>query len=446
MRRRIAGGAVIAMAAAAVAALSIAPAQALDPVNPVRIDLDGHPANSGFLVFVEGDISLNSDESEGTMAAGGDLHLRTSYNIAAGAEPIFPTFRVPVDARQTYLYVGGGVTWSSSPLSVNVENGGFSKIADTSTYDAYNVDNNGASVNYRVVPKGAGYLSTRFLDGRTPLQTPASIAAPVPDDLIDVPGAFDLYRGLTQDMAACPDTVTLTDAQDVPTPRPVQPGTSARFELTAGETNVLELTSAELANLSELTFVDQPDSSTPLLVNVTGASYDGNIPNLAGVSGRQAPYILWNFPDASTITVSGGDTIEGTIYAPNATLTWQPTLNIEGNVIAADFNHGVVGRLASPREVHDFPFDTTLDCAAPDDTGELTLVKEVVNDDGGTAEPGDWILSAVGDSEISGPSGSDDVTDVEVPPATSTCPSRTAPTATSRRGGPAPGETSTTRP
>ena len=56
-----------------------------------------------------------------------------------------------------------------------VENGGFTKIADTSTYDAFNTDNNGATVNYRIVPEGQPYTSDRFIDGRTPLQTPASI-------------------------------------------------------------------------------------------------------------------------------------------------------------------------------------------------------------------------------------------------------------------------------
>ena len=85
-----------------------------------------------------------------------------------------------------------------------VENGGFTKIADTTTYDAFNVDNNGATVNYRIVPEGQPYTSSQLIDGRTPLQTPASIETPVPSGLIDIPAAFATYRGLTQEMAACP--------------------------------------------------------------------------------------------------------------------------------------------------------------------------------------------------------------------------------------------------
>ena len=61
----------------------------------------------------------------------------------------------------------------------------------------------------------------------------------------------------------------------------------------------MNLTAAELANLSELTFTNQPSASTPILINVTGGTFTGQIPNLAGVSGSQAPYMMWNFPTAS---------------------------------------------------------------------------------------------------------------------------------------------------
>ena len=49
-----------------------------------------------------------------------------------------------------------------------------------------------------------------------------------------------------------------------------------------------------------------------------------------------------------------------------------------------------------------------------DQPASLTLVKEVVNDDGGTATPGDWTLSADGPTAISGGTGSADVTGAEV--------------------------------
>ena len=46
--------------------------------------------------------------------------------------------------------------------------------------------------------------------------------------------------------------------------------------------------------------------------------------------------------------------------------------------------------------------------------GQLTLVKQVVNDDGGTAVATDWTLTATGPTRVSGPSGEPAVTAVPV--------------------------------
>src|SRR4051794_33050730 len=183
------GAAVVAVltltcAPLALVAWSSAPAQALEPVNPVEVPVDGHPANSGFLVFVEHDVTFRSDESEGTMALGGDLHVQSNYNIAAGALPARPTYTAPGDAGQTFLHVGGGISWDVAGAHVNVENKGFTKVADTGTYTAYNRDNNNALVNYRLVRSGQPYNSEPFIDGRTNQQTPTSIGTPVPTSLI----------------------------------------------------------------------------------------------------------------------------------------------------------------------------------------------------------------------------------------------------------------------
>ena len=175
------------------------------PVNPVRVELDGHPANSGFLVFVEGDVTLNADEAEGTLAMGGNLAFGTSYNIQAGGGPVFPTFTAPGDSGPTYLFVGGGVSWPSVPSApvLKVLNSGFTKIADTSTYTAGNVDGNGAVSLYQVRQPGQPYGSAPRIEGSTSTQDGASIAEPVPADLINVDGAFALYRQITADLASC---------------------------------------------------------------------------------------------------------------------------------------------------------------------------------------------------------------------------------------------------
>ena len=143
-------------------------------------------------------------------------------------------------------------------------------------------------------------------------------------------------------MAACPADAVLTNPDTgAQLPEPIPAGARGRLTLTQGKTNVLNLSADDLGNLAEINFTDAPNAQTPLIVNVTGDSFSGNMPNQPGAASA-ARYILWNFPTATAIDVLGGDSIEGTIYAPNAALTWQPTQNVEGNVIAKSFVHGPV--------------------------------------------------------------------------------------------------------
>ncbi|MBD7917157.1 VWA domain-containing protein [Cellulomonas sp. Sa3CUA2] len=58
--------------------------------------------------------------------------------------------------------------------------------------------------------------------------------------------------------------------------------------------------------------------------------------------------------------------------------------------------------------------DVTCTVVNDDQPATLTLVKRVVNDHGGTAEPGEWTLTADGPTALTGPSGSTDVTGVQV--------------------------------
>ncbi len=274
--RAVAAAGVAVASLAAVSVWHAPAANALAPVNPVRVDLAGHPANSGFLVYVEGDVGLNADESEGTLAAGGNLSFNSTYNVAAHT-PKDSTFTAPGDAGPTYLYVGGGMAWHGSQV-LRVLNSGFTKIADDSTYTARNKDQNNATVNYRVVKPGAAYDSTPRIEGTTSQQSPASISTPVPSSLIDMAGAFALYRHLTTELAGCPTNVELTDPNggSAPITQPYAPGARGRLTLTPGKTNVLQMSTTDLANLSEITFTNQPNASTPLVVNVTGGSFTGH--------------------------------------------------------------------------------------------------------------------------------------------------------------------------
>lgn len=66
-----------------------------------------------------------------------------------------------------------------------------------------------------------------------------------------------------------------------------------------------------------------------------------------------------------------------------------------------------------------FTVRNTVSCV-DEDEARLTLVKRVLNKHGGTAGPSDWTLTADGPEDLSGTSGSDEVTDVTVPSGTYT--------------------------
>ncbi|MBA2947202.1 choice-of-anchor A family protein [Streptomyces sp. PSKA28] len=128
---------------------------------------------------------------------------------------------------------------------------------------------------------------------------------------------------------------------------------------------MLRLTGAMLNNISTLTFLNRPTTSGPLVIVVDttagGGSFAWDTPTMAGVTGSDAPYILWNYPDATAVTLTTGDSIEGTIYAPRAHLSDLIPSNIEGDVIANRFTAGPpVGGNAG--EIHEFPFDADLEC------------------------------------------------------------------------------------
>ena len=414
LRRAAASAALLLVGATCAATVPTARAADVAPVNPVTVPVDGHAANQGFLVFVEGDVRLAADEAEGTLAAGGDLRFDTSYNIGAGSGPLgAPT--LPGDTSPTYLYVGGGVTFpeAGSGAVLRVLDGGLAHVGDTTTYDAFDTDQNGAAIPYRIVPEGATAETIPRIEG-TVQQSPEDIARTADPAVLDFGASFARYRFLSSDIGTCPATTTLRDEQGNTIASPVAPGSTARVAVEQGRTNVLTVSAADLDALSLLTFDGLPGPGAPLVVNVTGSAFDGSVPNLANLTNANAPFVLWNFPDATSVHVIGADVLEGTIYAPRADVRWDVTQNIEGNVIAASFTHGVpAGPRPVPLEIHGFPFAATVSCVSVDDAaGSLTLVKQVV---GGTADATDWTLTADGPATISGPSGSADVTARTVP-------------------------------
>ncbi|KQV21838.1 hypothetical protein ASE03_15375 [Kitasatospora sp. Root187] len=194
--------------------------------------------------------------------------------------------------------------------------------------------------------------------------------------LMDFTGLFADYRARADSMGLCPSTVELTDANGttVLDPANLPPGSNAYLTVTDGRTNVLRLTGANLNNLAALTFRNQPTATAPLLIVVdttaTGGSLTWHLPNMAGISPAQAPYIIWDFPDATEITMADGDSLRGTVFAPRAHLRDLDPANIDGDIAVRSFEAGPLTATGAVNagEIHNFPFNAEIQC--PTDNGE----------------------------------------------------------------------------
>ncbi|MYS34292.1 MULTISPECIES: choice-of-anchor A family protein [unclassified Streptomyces] len=339
---------------------------------PATADYSGNPltGDNGFGVLVQDDAVLGSTETEGSVAIGGNLTYGPGYNVALHTPG---TFTAPGDDRPTALLVGGRIDHAaSSPQGVlQVLSEGYVKVGDPTGSSILDQDSNNAEVNTHIVPAGAGYDSTPRIQ-ETVHQPTASVTDTT--GLPDLDALFATFRDRSDAIDTCSANVILRDAEGDPLPDQTgfPAGTAAHVRLTEGETNVLRLTGEQLNNLSEITFDNQPTATTPFVVDVdttgTGGAYTWHIPNLAGVSGDQAPYMLWNFPDATDITIADGDSLEGTIYAPRAHLTDLDASNIEGTIVVRQLTAGPLGddgTAVDAGEIHQFPFAADIDCDGP---------------------------------------------------------------------------------
>jgi choice-of-anchor A domain-containing protein/uncharacterized repeat protein (TIGR01451 family) len=336
------GVARIALVSAVVAAsVSSAPvgAAAQSDFNPVTGD-------AGFLAFVQGGARLSAGADEGGMAVGGDLSPAGSYHLGTGD--------ASASAGGTGLLVGGGIRWPSDTGAADLTVGSGAVALG---------DPDGSAVVRS--PSGETRVESGAWGGpRTPAPQPG---------LVDFAAAFDAFRDRSAAMARCSSTLTLTDADGTALPASVPPGTAAFLRTVPDTVNVLDVPATELAHLSSVTFQHDPDSSGPLVVNVdttgVGDDFEWTAPRLVGATDADARYILYNFATANRVTVDGSSTVQGTLYAPMASLDAHGGTQIDGNVIAASLTQGELGDQGTGTRIGDYPFAANVQgCAAPQAT------------------------------------------------------------------------------
>ncbi|WP_270111793.1 collagen-binding domain-containing protein [Glycomyces luteolus] len=381
-------------AAGIVTAAVLATAGTVPVAQAAPVTVDPLAPALGFNAFVEDETVLVSTESEGGIATGGNLVVSGSYNVNIHDAS---TFTAPGDSVPSALVVGGQVDFTQDPAASVVQVHDYVKVGDLAGADVLNTDSNNASVNTRLVVDAADYNSTPRIELN--LQQPIDSVGPASP--IDFDAAFAELRLNAADLWACDaNEIAMQDSQGGTVPKgEVQQNQQIRITLPddgdPATTNILNVTGEDLNAMSDLTFVNEPTEGQPLLINVdtsgTGGELDWRVASQAGISGLQAPYILWNFNDATRLRITSGDTVEGSILAPDADYSDIDPSNVEGQIIAKNASLGEVGENGG--EIHQFPFAATFACETD------VSPTESPSDDNGT-----------GSQE---PDGDDDTTDAD---------------------------------
>ncbi|MEU9296728.1 collagen-binding domain-containing protein [Streptomyces sp. NPDC048266] len=356
-------------AVCAAGALAALPAGAAAPyAHAAATVVVGDPlaGNHGFGVVTEQDALLGSTGSEGPVAVGGDLSFGPGFTLGRRTAG---TFTAPGDARPTALLVGGRIAYtaSSSVGVLKVLSDGHVKIGDLTGGDVVTRGADGAAADTRLTATGTGHDSTPRIELTT--RQPADSVGPAPG-LLDPAALFGAHRDRADALAGCAPTVA--------------PAGTGRVTLDGDRTNVLRLTGEQLNRLSALTFPRRPTASGPVVIDVdttaTGSVLTWDVPDLAGIGRSDAPYVLWNFADATHLTIADGGTVEGTIYAPRAHLTDRDPDAIDGSVVVRSLTAGPLDDLdtraargrggaqrtsrapANAGEIHHVPFSAHLAC------------------------------------------------------------------------------------
>lgn len=310
-----------------------------------------------FNVFTLGNTTLINNESEGPIAIGGDLTIAGSYQVAAHNTGTFKVNNVKIG-----LLVNGKVNYQSGN-SLQVINNGYVKIGNANGSTVWYADQNNATPPIRVTP-GSDYNGSPriMLQVNAPTLGVSVNNNPVfQSNLIDFPAAFQTMKASSLSISQCTQNIQLTN----PNGQSITNATltnQVKINLQNG-TNIWNITGAQMNSVDEISFNNvKPSASKVLVINVDASgTFNWDVWNQGGIGFQDCPYIMYNFYNTTTLNITNGAAIEGTVFAPFADIFKGSgnQSNIEGQVIANSFIH-------SGGEVHYAIFSPTVTgCAAP---------------------------------------------------------------------------------
>ncbi|MFJ9941689.1 choice-of-anchor A family protein [Streptomyces erythrochromogenes] len=246
-------------------------------------------------------------------------------------------------------------------------------------------------------PGGADFLTTgagvtvaqgeRLLADGGVVRHAGAVTGVVSGRLVQDPAAVNPYAGLRDRLSAASQCYARVDGQ----PRPAT-GTvvNSGFEtvFTGDGTSALQVFNID-ANLAGngggqqgIRFARIPATAT-VLVNVLGATrtintYSGGIADTDPLNAYRER-LLWNFPDATTVNLTGGGQFQGSFLMGQQSSETTITLpGINGRFFTTgSVTHGSDTAGGGGQEFHAYPFDGDLpDCAGPAPvTGAVSVLK-----------------------------------------------------------------------
>ncbi len=307
-------------------------------------------------IFVENDLKLSTNESEGPVACGGNLTVAGNYQVSAHSGGDFVVGGVKIG-----LLVGGKVIYQSGN-SLKVNQNAYVKIGNPTGSNVWYLDQNNAASPIRITPTTSYNSSPMILlqANRNQLGGVSVSNNPVfQSGLIDFAQSFQEMRASSASIAQCSGNVQLYNPNMQPIASTGLPN-QVKIKLQNG-VNYLNLSGADMNNVQVFTYEDQPSAAKVLVINVDApGTFNWNVWNQAGVGFHNCPYIIYNFHNTTQLNIVGNSTVEGTVFAPFADISKTANQsNIEGQVIGKSLIH-------SGGEMHYAIFKPTITgCAAP---------------------------------------------------------------------------------
>ncbi|MFZ4058874.1 MAG: SdrD B-like domain-containing protein, partial [Ferruginibacter sp.] len=284
-----------------------------------------------FNVFTEGNITMKGGDVEGAIGAGGNFVVDGVSQYLQSNSSLIGNPYVNISGTNYAMVINGNFTATAGNFNVNGNLNNWIKIGNL------NGATNGTANGNQLKPTiGNVYILVNNTN-----QTYSQIQG---TGLVNFATAFTTLKATSTSLANLANTIA---------PNFVNGSSNPTITLAAGR-NVWNISGATLNAYTTITFSNKPTSSNPLIINVNAAgNYALNMPNMSGVGPTDAPYIIFNFYNATTLNYGGMATITGSVLAPLADVIKTASQNIDGQIIAKSF-------LQSAGEVHHAPFNTTV--------------------------------------------------------------------------------------